>query len=72
MRVEAYTDVDYAGSVTDRRSTSGCCTFIGGNLVTWTSKKQPVVTRSAAEAEFCAIALGICEFMWIKILLKEL
>ncbi|CAL8084987.1 unnamed protein product [Prunus armeniaca] len=37
--VEAYTDVDWAGSVTDRRSTSGYFTFVGGNLVTWRSKK---------------------------------
>ena len=37
--LEAYTDADYAGSVVDRRSTSGYCTFFGGNLVTWRSKK---------------------------------
>ncbi|KAL5559567.1 hypothetical protein UlMin_035778 [Ulmus minor] len=33
--LEAYTDADYAESVVNRRSTSGYCTFIGGNLVTW-------------------------------------
>ncbi|RDX84158.1 hypothetical protein CR513_34840, partial [Mucuna pruriens] len=36
------TDVDYAGSIVDRRSTSGYCMFLGGNLVTWRSKKQNV------------------------------
>ncbi|KAH9650093.1 protein kinase domain-containing protein [Citrus sinensis] len=56
-----YTDADWAGSVTDRRSTSGYCTFVGGNLVTWRSKKQTVVARSSAEAEYRAVALGICE-----------
>ncbi|XP_058217582.1 uncharacterized mitochondrial protein AtMg00810-like [Rhododendron vialii] len=35
LRLEAFTDADWAGSVDDRRSTSGYCTFIGGNLVTW-------------------------------------
>jgi len=50
--LEAYIDVDYAGSITDRRSTFGYCTFQGGNLVTWRSKKQDVVARSSAEAEF--------------------
>ncbi|KAK5846671.1 hypothetical protein PVK06_002968 [Gossypium arboreum] len=39
LTLEAYTDADYAGSMVDRRSTSGYCTFLGGNLVTWRSKK---------------------------------
>lgn len=66
LKVEVYTDADWAGSVTDRRSTSGYCSFVGGNLVTWRSKKQNVVARSSAEAEFRAVAHGICEGMWIK------
>ena len=37
--LEAYTDADYAGSIVDRKSTSGYFTFLGGNLVTWGSKK---------------------------------
>lgn len=63
--VEVFTDADWAGSVTDRRSTSGYCTFVWGNLVTWRSKKQSVVARSSAEAEFRAMAQGICEVLWI-------
>ena len=70
--LEAYTDADYAGSITDRRSTSGYCTFLGGNLVTWRSKKQDVVARSSAEAEFRAMAQGICELLWLKIILEDL
>ena len=49
--IEVYTDADWAGAVDDRRSTSGYFTFVGGNLVTWKSKKQNVVARSSAEAE---------------------
>ncbi|RDX65732.1 hypothetical protein CR513_55583, partial [Mucuna pruriens] len=52
LSMEIYTDVDYAGSVVDRRSTSGYCMFLGGNLVTWRSKKQNVVARSSVEAKF--------------------
>ncbi|XP_038890649.1 uncharacterized mitochondrial protein AtMg00810-like [Benincasa hispida] len=59
--IEAYTDSDWASSVTDRKSTSGYCTFVWGNLVTWRSKKQGVVARSSVEAEYKAISLGICE-----------
>lgn len=52
LQIEVYTDVDWAGSLTNRRLTSGYCTFVRGNLVTWRSKKQSLVARSSAEAEF--------------------
>src|ERR1044072_9124443 len=70
--MEVYTDADYAGSIVDRRSTTGYCMFFGGNLVTWRSKKQNVVARSSAEAEFRAMAQGVCELLWVKIILNDL
>uniref|UniRef100_A0A803KYB0 Reverse transcriptase Ty1/copia-type domain-containing protein n=1 Tax=Chenopodium quinoa TaxID=63459 RepID=A0A803KYB0_CHEQI len=48
----AYTDADWAGGRDGRKSTSGYFTLVGGNLVTWRSKKQKVVALSSAEAEF--------------------
>ena len=48
--VDAYSDADWAGAIDDRRFTLGYFTFVGGNLVTWRSKKQNVVARSSAEA----------------------
>ena len=72
LRVEGYTDADWAGSINDRRSTSGYFTFVGGNLVTWRSKKQNVVTWSIAEAEYRGMALGIREILWLWNLLKDL
>ncbi|XP_043705185.1 secreted RxLR effector protein 161-like [Telopea speciosissima] len=42
-RVEGFSDADWAGSPVDRRSTIGYCTFVGGNLVSWKSKKRTVV-----------------------------
>ncbi|RVW94082.1 Copia protein [Vitis vinifera] len=56
---EVYSDADWAGNIIDRRSTSGYCSFVWGNLVTWRSKKQSVVARSSAEAEYRALAQGI-------------
>ena len=67
-----YIEADWASSPIDHISTSGYCSYFWGNLVTWRSKKQTVVARSSVEAEFKALANGICEGMWIKRLLEEL
>ena len=40
--------------------------------MTWRSKKQPVVGRASAKAEFKSMAHGICELIWLKSLLIEL
>ena len=63
--VDVYIDADWVRAVDDRRSTSGYFTFVGGNLVTWRSKKHNVVARSSAEDEFRGMALGICEALWL-------
>ncbi|CAN6447253.1 unnamed protein product [Victoria cruziana] len=56
----------------DRRSTSGYCIYLGGNLVIWRSKKQNVCARSSAEAKYRAIAMGVTEILWVKILLNDI
>ena len=54
------------------KRTTGYCTFVGRNLVTWRSKKQDIVSRSSAEAEYRAITYTACEMVWLKNLLVEL
>ncbi|GFY89235.1 hypothetical protein Acr_06g0011750 [Actinidia rufa] len=68
----AFIDADYAGSKTDRRSTSGFYTFCGTHLLSWKSKKQAVVSRSSVKAEYRAMVQGTCELMWLRSLLTEL
>ena len=71
LALEAYTDANYASSIVHRRSTTGYCTFLRGNLVTWRSKKHNVVAMSSTELEFRVIAQGLCELLWLKIILDD-
>ncbi|EOY27027.1 Cysteine-rich RLK (RECEPTOR-like protein kinase) 8, putative [Theobroma cacao] len=54
-----------------RKSITGYCVFIGDTLVSWKSKKQAVVARSSAEAEYRSMASTCCELMWLKHLLAD-
>ncbi|XP_020424515.1 uncharacterized protein LOC109950358 [Prunus persica] len=54
VKVVGYTDSDWRRKRDKRRSTSGYFTFVGGNLVTWRSKKHKVVSLSSGEAEYRA------------------
>ncbi|GAV71582.1 hypothetical protein CFOL_v3_15072 [Cephalotus follicularis] len=71
-RVEGFFYADWARFPADRRSTTGYCVFVGGNLVSLKSKKQPVVARSSAESEYRAMTHTICELMWVRQLLTEM
>lgn len=66
-----FTDADWGSSV-DMRSTTGYGTFLWRNLVTWHSKKQPVVSQSSAKAGLRALALELCEGLWINRVMKDL
>lgn len=71
-KLSAMCDADWAADPTDRRSTSGFCVYYGSNLISWTSKKQAVVSRSSTEAEYRALALVVAEISWLKSLISEL
>jgi hypothetical protein len=56
-----YTDADWTGCPNTRRSTSGYVVFLGDNLNFWSTKRQIVVSRSSAEAEYHVVANGVAE-----------
>ena len=67
--IRGYTDSDWVGNQNDRKSTSDYFMFVEGNLITWRSKKQKVVARSSAGAEYRGMAHSVCKLLWIKHLL---
>jgi hypothetical protein len=46
LTLVSYTDADWEGNIDDRKSTSGATLYLGYCLVSWTSKKQPLVSLS--------------------------
>jgi histone deacetylase 1/2 len=70
--LSAFSDADWAGDSNDRRSTEGYAIFYGGNLVSWSARKQATVSRSSTESEYKALANATAELIWIQALLGEL
>ncbi|XP_022020314.1 uncharacterized mitochondrial protein AtMg00810-like [Helianthus annuus] len=68
----AYTDADWAGCPDTRRSTSVDCVYYSDNLISWSSKRQPTISRSSAEAEYRGVANVVAEICWLRNLLLEL
>jgi transposase InsO family protein len=72
LKLNGWTDSDYAGDLDDRKSTSGYVFMLGNAAVSWSSKKQPIVTLSTTEAEFVAAAACACQSLWLKNVLSHL
>ena len=70
--MHGFTDADWVGSPTDRKSTSGGIFSIGSTTVSWYSRKQISVALSSAEVEYMAEGQAVCEVIWMRKILVGL
>nr|GEU42809.1 uncharacterized mitochondrial protein AtMg00810-like [Tanacetum cinerariifolium] len=70
--LHAYYDSDWANYPNSKRSITGFGIFVGNTLISWHSKKQPVISRSSTKAEYRALADYSCKITWLISLLKDL
>jgi len=71
-KIDAYSDSDWATDHTDRKSVSGGLIKLGGNLVSWFSKKQPLTAQSSTEAEYIAMHEATKRILWTQDWIQEL
>ena len=67
-----FSEADWAGCPTTRRSMTGYCTYLGGNCISWNAKKQPTIARSSSEAEYCALPSTAAELTWISFIFRDI
>ena len=70
--LSGYSDADWGGDLTTRRSTTGYVFQIDKNTVSWCSKRQGCVSKSTTEAEYVALSTACQEGIWLRRLLDEI
>ena len=69
LDLKVFINADWAGSIDDRKRTSGRDFFLGKRLVSWTSKKENCTSQSTAKEEYVATAVNFSTIIRFKHLL---
>jgi hypothetical protein len=72
VKLQGFTDSDWAGSAEDRKSTSRLCFSLGSAMISWTSRKQKSVALNTAEAEYIAACDACTKAVWLRKLISGL
>jgi hypothetical protein len=60
-KLVTYTHTNWGGCPDTRRSTFGYCVNVGDNLISWSAKRQPMLSRSSAEVEYRGVTKVVFE-----------
>jgi hypothetical protein len=71
-KMQGYSNSNWAGNATDRKTTLGCCFSLGSMMLSWFSRKQNFVAPSSTEVEYMATRTASCEAIWLCKLLVGL
>jgi hypothetical protein len=69
FKLYGYTDSNWVGSASNRKSTSRCCFSLGSAMTSWQSRKHSSISLSTTEAEHIVACSASCEAIWLRKLL---
>ena len=72
VELKGYVDADWGTNPNGRKSQSCYAFFVCGGIISWASKKQPIIALSSTEAEYIAANLALQEALWLRTLLNDL
>ena len=72
LSLSAFSNSNWTGDPFDRCSTTGYLVYLGYNPITWSAKRQEIVSRSSPESKYRALAATAAKLSWLRQVLKDL
>jgi hypothetical protein len=71
FEVEGYCNSDWAGDKLTRKSTSGYIFCLAGAAISWSSKRQSIITFSSTESEYVGLCFASTEAVWLRRIMRD-